>query len=519
MRVLLVEPAYRTRSVVTRKQLESENNSSGRKRDESLWYPPIGLLKLATFHKQRGDHVKFVSGYHNEEIINSKTWDRVYITTLFTFGWKKVIETVNFYKSLLNDQGNKIFVGGIMASILPDAIYNETGIKPIEGVLHSSQSIRLKCGTKDIDLLPPDYGILDSNLYAINETYYGYTTRGCINKCPWCGVPKIEPDYVPYIDIKDMIEELRRNYGDKPVLKLMDNNVLASPYLEQIVEDLLELGYGRNDYTKGTSRRRRSVDFNQGLDATFVTETTMKLVSKLELRPMRIAFDRIAEKDQYLRAVEIAHEYGVKNFSNYMLYNWKDSPKDLYDRLSVNNELNERWRDKKGGRTGCIYSYPMRYAPVGLNGTEDSRQRDRFEIEAISNCDSDIDSVWTRRFARNIEIMKGAAYGAISSTPELARRCIGETYEEFMENLYMPEVMLRNRDKYEKRVYDYKPDRAPGTGDLEAFRTFLRDLIQEGGSRFDAFNYAVSQNSRKVMREFLTKCDDETKKWVEFYIM
>ena len=121
----------------------------------------------------------------------------------------------------------------------------------------------------------------------------------------------------------------------------MDNNIMASPKLKKIVDDLVELGYGRGEYTD--NNKQRVVDFNQGLDASFITIKTMKMLSRINIKPMRIAFDRVKEKETYLRALRIAHDYGVSEFSNYMLYNYKDSPRDLYERLLVNINLNEEW--------------------------------------------------------------------------------------------------------------------------------------------------------------------------------
>ena len=94
MRVLLVEPAYR------RGKPETEKRTN----DDTLWYPPLSLLKLARYHKDRGDYIQFVSGYDpklfefdNKVLeINSlfedknKHWDRIYITTLFTFNFDKI---------------------------------------------------------------------------------------------------------------------------------------------------------------------------------------------------------------------------------------------------------------------------------------------------------------------------------------------------------------------------------------------------------------------------------------------
>jgi len=526
MRVLLVEPAYRKNHRRTKGHPPTEAESAFTKMDDdSLWYPPLGLMKLAAFHKNRRDAVQFAYGC-DKTILKEKgsffgvgSWHRVYITTLFTFNWKTTIETIEFYKKLVDEVPDKIFVGGIMASLMSHEIYEETGVRPVSGVINSPKQIGLD-GNDNIDLLPPDYGILRDHPYAINDTYYAYTTRGCVNECEWCGVPTIEPTYIPYIDIKEMINKLREQYGDKSKLKLMDNNVVASPQLDKIVSDLLELGYGKNSYTKTKRPKQRVVDFNQGLDATFVTEDTIKLLAQLNIKPMRIAFDRIQEKDDYVRALRLTKKYGARMFSNYMLYNCKDSPRDLYDRLLVNIRLGQKWRDRKGKPTATIYSYPMRYAPIrseNLPGENRGRDYDG----PISNVGRDylMNSAWTKRFTRNIEVMKGAAHGAISATPSLARRTIGETYEEFIANLYMPQEMLRNRNKYEKRVHRSEPSRRPGTGDIEDFRSFIRRLLKTQDEKFLRFHEAVSQNRRKEIRDYLDECEDEEiRKWLEFYL-
>ena len=66
---------------------------------------------------------------------------------------------------------HKILVGGIMASLMPEEIFEETGVHPITAVLNSPQQIGLG-GSENIDLLPPDYEILDPNLCATNDTFY-----------------------------------------------------------------------------------------------------------------------------------------------------------------------------------------------------------------------------------------------------------------------------------------------------------------------------------------------------------
>ncbi len=504
----------------------AESGNAKKRDDESLWYPPIGLLKLATFHKRRDDTVVFVNGcdksiVKDEDLFsNDLLWDRIYITTLFTFDWKNVIETINFYKKAVGGSSHKIFVGGIMASIMPNDIFEETGIQPVIGILDKPGKIGLP-GDEEIDSLPPDYDVLDNRIYAINDTYYAYATRGCTHKCSWCGVPDIEPAYCDYIDIKPMIREMRRIYGDKSRLKLMDNNVLASPKLQQIVSDLVELGYGRGEKTEGmVPPRSRVIDFNQGLEAAHINEANITLLEQLHIKPMRIAFDRLGYKNNYINAVNVAQSRGFKEFSNYMLYNEKDTPHDLYERLKINREINQSWRDADGKASAAIYSYPMRFAPIKDDSPEHlNRSRDYVPPKPDRNIDYLQDARWTKRFTRNIEIIKGASHGAISPTPTLAQRAIGESYEEFLSNLYMPEELLRYRDKYEARIYANNPDRKPGTGDVEAFREFVLRLLSHQDEVFFEFHDAVSPCSKEAVKQaFKTAKNEEVKKWLEWYL-
>jgi hypothetical protein len=301
----------------------------------------------------------------------------------------------------------------------------------------------------------------------------------------------------------------------------MDNNVLASSRFNQIVDDLLELGYGRGQNTDTQPKKKRVIDFNQGLDATHINEAKIKRLALLNVQPMRIAFDRVQEKKQYVRAVELARDYGVLEFSNYLLYDFKDTPLDLYQRILVNIELNEKWeRERKGQTRGKIYSYPMRYAPIDdPNKDRANRRRETAKSNKSHQRDWLAHPIWTSRFTRNIEIMKGAAHGAISTTPTLARRTIGHSFEEFIANLYMPETLLRNRNQHEKKVYANEPKRKAGSGMVEEFRTFILGLLKRPGERFRVFHDAVCENSAEAIRALLANTDDqEMKRWFRLYL-
>ena len=519
MRILLVEPNYRR---------STPKNPSP---EETKWYPPLGLMKIARFHIERGDEVVLAHGCDETKLpkmdlfSTDELWDRVYITTLFTFHFSKIVETINFYKyKAVGGTASKIFVGGIMSTLMADDIFEETGIYPILGVLGSSRNqlglVDRNGNDVNVDSLVPYYDLFEPELYAISDTYYGYASRGCINKCAWCGVPILEPEFIPYIDLKETIGRLRKEYGDKRYLKLMDNNIMASEQLDQVVQDLVDLGYGRNDYDQNGFSR--FIDFNQGLDASYFNEDTIRIIERLNIKPIRIAFDRLQEKVVYTRAILLAEKHGFNEFSNYMLYNFHDTPKDLYERLVINIKLNEQFIEKseKDTKSGKVYSYPMRYAPIRDQGEHENRSRDRI-FPIPERVDWAISPAWTRRFIRNIEIMKGVAHGAISPTPGLAWRTIGHTFEEFVSNLYMPEEFLRKRNKHEKRTYNFNDSQSEGTGLIEEFRRFLSNLLERQDSeRFQFFHDAVTQNSIPAIHNALAKTKDkELIKWLNFYMM
>lgn len=412
-------------------------------------YPPLGLMKLSYYHKIiRGDDVAFVRGCNSK--VRDDYWDRVYITTLFTYTWDETVKTINYYRETLFSFARKIYVGGILASLLPDRLFNETGIQPTIGLLTSSNLIGYDDNV-NIDDLPPDYEILQQVKFNYNyaDAYLGYATRGCPRNCDFCAVNKFEPLYFPYIDIKRIINEVKNRFGEKQNLLLMDNNVLFSKSFDKIIDDIKAVGFTKGA-TFGKKKKRRFVDFNQGLDPRLLTERKMKRLSEIPLKPMRLAFDDLSYKDKYLRAVRIAHKHGQKDMSNYILYNYKDSPEDFYERLKINIELNEEFRANNESGSGVkttIYSFPMRFIP--LNATD-------------RNIDTG-NTNWNKKYLRGVQVILSVIKGPVMPGKQFFEQAFGRTPEEFIEILLMPESFIRNRlkknwqriRKYENRLMPY----------------------------------------------------------------
>ncbi len=419
-RILLIEPSYKNK------------------------YPPLGLMKLAQYHGPRGknDYVKFVKG--EDDSVLGQAWDRVYVTTLFSFEFDRIARSIDFALTAANGFVDKVFVGGIAVSLMHQRFLDEKrwrGVRFIKGLLSSPPAVALqlddfaeelyaedRTGTPIEDLIP-DYGILDqiSYKYPVRDAYFTYGSRGCIRKCSFCGVPKLEGDQRDTDSITAIVRGVTDLYGAKKDLTLMDNNVVASPRFKAIIAEIRDLGFVPGaKLDRGRTSVLRRVDFNQGVDARILCKDPMYLreLSTICLKPLRIAFDHIGLRKPYEQAIRYAHSHGLTELSNYMLYNFHDSPSDLFERMRLNVALNE----ELGIR---IWSFPMRFQPTDLPNR------------------SHIGEKWTRYQLRSMQIVLQATHGVVSGAPAFFKRAFGDSCEEFEAILLRPHHYIFNREWFE----------------------------------------------------------------------
>ena len=175
------------------------------------------------------------------------------------------------------------------------------------------------------------------------------------------------------------------------------------------------------------TKRRRSVDFNQGLDARLMTDAKMAKLAEINIRPLRIAFDNLRDKDVYCKAIGLAAKHGIRNLSNYLLYNFEDTPDDLYTRLKINVDLCEEL-------DVVIYSFPMKYHPI--TDPEYFRNRDY------------IGKHWNRKFIRTIQAVLNATKGKVGRGKSFFEEAFGSNLDEFHKILWMPERFIIHRFAY-----------------------------------------------------------------------
>jgi len=222
-------------------------------------FPNLALMKLSAWHKSKGDYIEWYNGVEH--------YDLVYMSKVFSFTPKdgRVI------------QADKVIKGG-------------SGYKLFDQWLPN-----------DIEHICPDYSI-----YPMHKDAYGFLTRGCVNKCSFCIVPRKEGMIRKHSSITEFLD------GRKSAV-LMDNNVIASDWGLQQIEEIISLGV--------------KVDFNQGIDCRIIAKdkSIARLLSRVKwIRYLRMAYDNSAITDEVETAISYLKEAGVKPYKMFFYMLVKD---------------------------------------------------------------------------------------------------------------------------------------------------------------------------------------------------
>lgn len=134
-----------------------------------------------------------------------------------------------------------------MVSIMYNRVANEFNLSHLmTGLLEDSEVLNLNDHI-NIDQLPLDYDILNQieYEYPASGNYFSYMTRGCPNKCSFCAVPILEPEFHITNNICEQIRDVNTRYGEKRNLLLLDNNIfnLSVEQLEEVVTDMISAGF------------------------------------------------------------------------------------------------------------------------------------------------------------------------------------------------------------------------------------------------------------------------------------
>lgn len=552
-KILLVEPNYKNK------------------------YPPMGLMKIATYYRRLGDDVTFFKGDLKELVLNNtydallkqlyanddnvfwekykpqickyiargtretldeipltgeniiilelfkyyrkyyrnkeyfkpenRIYDRVGITTLFTFYWDITIETINFVKQLCKNEKD-VMIGGVMASILPDQVEAATGIRPYVGTL--STPGQLDPGNDMvIDTLPLDYSILEEieYVYPANDGYLAYMTRGCINKCAFCAVPKLEPEYKNFLPIADQIRYTNEKFGGKKDLLLLDNNVLASCQYDQIIEEIKKAGFTKGStFTPPNMFEIAVKNLREGYNERGYIKTVVRQYKLL----IEKYGERIQDVYDLLESNYLLNDYTAKKEAVFSTYDvLKPLFKEFYNRKPrkrlvdfnqgidsrlINDEnmekmaeipvspvriafdhwnLHEKYEEAvrtavKHGHTNLsnyvLYNYedePIELywrlklnvdlcEELGVSIYSFPMKYHPIEDPAYFSNRDYIGEKWKRKYIRTIQAILNSTKGKVGKGKEFFEKAFGKNDEEFKKLLIMPEAMIIYRFYFEE---------------------------------------------------------------------
>ena len=255
-------------------------------------FPNLALMKLSAFRKARGDEV-----FLNFPLCQP---DLTYASCVFTWNAKR-----------------------------------REGLSP-----------NVRVGGSGVDLeaeLPPEVEHImpDYSLYPRVDFSLGFTSRGCIRKCPPCIVPEKEGSIRPVARIYEFWNRRHQK------IVLLDNNLLAAPNWRQTMDDLIAEGL--------------EADINQGLDIRLVNEENVGYVKRVRTRQLRFAFDDIAYERAVREGIELllANGLGSRKLSFYFLYGFPHIEQECVERVKILASYN-------------VEVYPMAYK--GPDGKEPRRR-------------------------------------------------------------------------------------------------------------------------------------------------
>lgn len=249
--------------------------------------PNLALMKISAYHKSIGDSV----GWEVSEP------DKIYASVIFKKN-KHMVDGLRFlYPTSELDIGGS---GFDLHKVLPDQINEQI----------------------------PDYTI-----YPQCDSYYGFTSRGCIRKCPFCIVPLKEGQFhklyaTPEEAMVHIISE-DHAFGN---ITFMDNNILADkPWFIALCDHL------KDNYP------HMKIDFNQGLDIRLLDDECATALSQLKpIRCWKFAFDNMAYRTSVERGVQMLkdHKINVKNNCLFYVYcDGDDQVEDAVERARILKDL------------------------------------------------------------------------------------------------------------------------------------------------------------------------------------
>lgn len=262
--------------------------------------PNLALMKLAFYHKQRGDEIHFSRSAHRDMF--DPDYDAVYGSVIFKFSAKKL---------------------ALFKNNFPNAIVGGTGTD-------SQITVESLIGCELYDYENYDYSIYPNFNYSI-----GFTQRGCRLKCPFCVVPGKEGKNV----VVNSIYDIWRGEPYPRKIHLLDNDFFGQPDWENRCQEIIEGNF--------------KVCFNQGINIRLIHKEGAEYLSQIKYyddqfkkRRIYTAWDNRKDEKRFLAGIDLLLNAGIlpHHIMVYMLCGyWKDETwDDIWHRFNSMRKIGLR---------------------------------------------------------------------------------------------------------------------------------------------------------------------------------
>lgn len=256
---------------------------------DSSNFPNIPLMKISAWHKARGDSVEWYDPMFSGHM------DKVYVSKVFSF-------SEDYQYHIDADEIEKRGSGYCISLVNGKEVFDKGKDRDLP---------------PEIEHIYPDY-----SLYNIEDTAYGFLSRGCPRGCSFCHVEAKEGR------ASRKVADLSEFWDGQKNIVLCDPNILACRQWKDLLQQLID--------------SKANVDINQGLDIRMMTEEKAEMLKRIKMKQLHFAWDRYEDKEKILPKLKMFKQMtGIneRNLICYVLCNFDTTIEQDLERIYTLREM------------------------------------------------------------------------------------------------------------------------------------------------------------------------------------